>query len=126
MIIAAFVLVLVQSCVALFQLALALGAPMGEYAMGGQNVGRLPNKFRIAAGVSFLVNLAIGVHYLTQTGLISTLLPLSSNTVANWVLVGYWSVALFLNSVSRSKKEKQLWVPVILLSLICSVFVALG
>ncbi len=126
MIAAAFVLVVVQTCVALFQLALVLGAPMGEYTLGGQNPGKLPRNLRIASAVSMLVNLAIAGHYLAQTGSLTTLLPSDLNQIANWSLECFNVVGLVMNSISRSKKERQMWVPVLLLSLACSVIVALG
>ena len=126
MIAAAYVLVVVQTCVALFQLALVLGAPMGEYTLGGQNPGKLPRNLRIASAVSMLVNLAIAGHYLAQTGSLTTLLPRDLNQIANWALVGFNVVGLVMNSISRSKKERQMWVPVLLLSVTCSVIVALG
>ena len=126
MIAAAYVLVVVQTCVALFQLALVLGAPMGEYTLGGQNPGKLPRNLRIASAVSMLVNLAIAGHYLAQTGSLNTLLPSDLNQIANWALVGFNALGLVMNSISRSKKERQMWVPVLLLSVACSVIVALG
>jgi hypothetical protein len=126
MVVAAFILVFIQICVALFQLALVLGAPMGEYTMGGQNPGRLPIKLRLGAAISLLVNIAIGGHYLAQTGFVQTLLPAQLNQVANWSLVAFTAIGLLMNSISRSKKERQMWVPVLLLSLACAVVVALG
>ena len=126
MVVAAFILVFIQICVALFQLALVLGAPMGEYTMGGQNLGRLPIKLRVGAAISMLVNLAIAGHYLAQTGFVQTLLPAQLNQVANWSLVALTAIGLLMNSISRSKKERQMWVPVLMLSLACAIIVALG
>lgn len=126
MIAAAYILVVIQTSVALFQLALVLGAPMGEYTMGGQNVGRLPIKHRVGAAISMLVNLAIAGHYLAQTGFLQPLLPPTINQVVNWSLVAFTALGLVLNSISRSKKERQMWVPVLLLAVSCSVIVALG
>lgn len=126
MIAAAYALVVVQVLVALFQLALVLGAPMGEYTMGGQNAGTLPVRLRFVAALSMLLNLAIGGHYLAQTGAVVTLLTTDLNQIANWGLVAFTGVGLILNSISRSKKERQLWVPVLLLAVACAVIVALG
>ena len=117
---------IVQFMVALFQLGLVLGAPMGEYAFGGQHAGKLPNRYRVASVFSFLMLLAIGGHYLAQAGVMSPLLPAGLNTIANWVLVGFNVVGLIMNSISRSKKERQMWVPVLLLSVVLAVIVALG
>lgn len=126
MITAAFILVAVQIIVSLFQLALVLGAPMGEYTLGGQTQGKLSVKLRLVSAISLLLNLAIAGHYLAQTGLLTPLLPADLNQIANWSLVAFTALGLLLNSISRSKKERKLWVPVLVLAVICSVIVALG
>lgn len=126
MVTAAFILVAVQITVSLFQLALVLGAPMGEYTLGGQTQGKLSTKLRFVSAISLLVNLAIAGHYLAQTGALQTLLPEQLNQIANWALVVFTASGLVMNSISRSKKERNMWVPVLLLSLICAVIVAIG
>lgn len=123
---AAIIMAIVQFLVALFQLALVLGAPMGEYAFGGQRTGKLPIGFRVGSAVSFLMLLAIGGHYLAQAGILPALLPAGLNSIANWGLVGFNVVGLIMNSISRSKKERQMWVPVLLLSVVLAIIVALG
>ena len=126
MVTAAYILVAVQIIVSLFQLALVLGAPMGEYTLGGQTQGKLSAKLRIVSAISALLNLAIAGHYLAQTGTIQTLLPSDLNQIANWALVAFTASGLVMNSISRSKKERNMWVPVLLLSLTCAVIVAIG
>lgn len=126
MITAAFILVVVQIIVSLFQLALVLGAPMGEYTLGGQTQGKLSVKLRLVSAISLLLNLAIAGHYLAQTGTIQTLLPSDLNQIANWGLVVFTAAGLVMNSISKSKKERKMWVPVLLLSLACAVIVAVG
>ncbi len=112
--------------VSLFQLALVLGAPMGEYAFGGQHSGKLPIRFRIGSLVSIGLYLGIAGHVAAQLGLVQKLLPDSLNTVANWAIVGLMLVSLVMNGISRSKKERDLWVPVALLLVASSFIVALG
>ena len=126
MVTAAYILVAVQIIVSLFQLALVLGAPMGEYTLGGQTQGKLSAKLRVVSAISLLLNLAIAGHYLAQTGIIRTLLPSDLNQIANWALVAFTASGLVMNSISRSKKERNMWVPVLLLSLTCAVIVAIG
>ena len=126
MVIAALLIFLIQVLVAVFQWTLVLGAPFGEYTLGGQNKGKLPKKLRIASFISMLVNLAIAGHYYAQTGAVSPLLSQDLNEIVNWALVGFNSIGLAMNSISRSKKERNLWVPVLIVSLICSIVVAAG
>lgn len=124
--IAVIISVVALVAVGLFQIGLALGAPMGEYAFGGQNPGRLPLPYRVASGISVLVYLGIAGHYLAQIGVFEPLLAPSLNGVVNWVLVGFNTLGLIMNSISRSAKERKMWVPVLLLMLVCSVVIALG
>ena len=125
-VIAGWVQIGTLALVALFQLALVLGAPMGEYAFGGTHKGKLPTGFRIASLVSIGLYLGIAGHVAAQLGLVQKLLPAGLNAVANWTIVGLMLVSLVMNAISRSKKERDLWVPVALLLVASSVIVALG
>ena len=117
---------IVQIVVALFQLALVLGVPMGEYAFGGQHPGKLPNRFRMASAFSFVVLFALAGHYFAQAGVFTPVLPAGPNSVVNWLQVGFFVLGLFMNSISRSKKERQMLVPVFLVSVVLAIIVALG
>ncbi|MTA89879.1 MAG: hypothetical protein F2536_03010, partial [Actinobacteria bacterium] len=86
---------------ALFQLAIVLGAPLGEYAFGGQNAGVMPVPYRIASFFSFLVALAIAGHYLAQLGVLNPLLGSELNQIVNWVLVAMNVPAAILNNITR-------------------------
>ena len=110
---------------ALFQLAIVLGAPLGEYAFGGQNTGVMPVPYRIASFFSFLVALAIAGHYLAQLGVLNQLLGSELNQIVNWVLVAMNVPAAILNNITRSQKEKRLWGGTTIANLAASVIVAL-
>ena len=118
-------LVFAFTATALFQLALALGAPMGEYAYGGQLPGKLPIVYRISSAFSFLLMLAIAGHYLAQLDLVPKFLSADLNQLANWGLVGFATLAAVMNNITRSKKEKQLWGSTTIAMLIAAVIVAL-
>lgn len=124
--ISSIILIVTFCCVALFQLALVLGAPMGEYAFGGQNPGKLPVGFRVASAISILVYLGIAGHELAQLGVLPKALPANLNAIANWAVFGVSILSLLMNSISRSAKERKLWVPVALLMSVASLLVALG
>ena len=110
---------------ALFQLAIVLGAPLGEYAFGGQNTDVMPVPYRIASFFSFLVALAIAGHYLAQLGVLNQLLGSELNQIVNWVLVAMNVPAAILNNITRSQKEKRLWGGTTIANLAASVIVAL-
>ncbi len=118
-------LVFAYTATALFQLALVFGAPMGEYAYGGQMPGKLPIPYRVASAVSFLLLLAIAGHYLAQLGLVPKLLSPELNQWANWGLIGFAALAAVMNNITRSVKEKRLWGSTTIAMLIAAIIVAL-
>ena len=116
--ISAVFLVVMTLVVTVFQIALALGAPWGEYAYGGTKTGKLPTGFRINSVVSAFVMLAISGHYLAQLGVFEPVLDSAGNSVVNWVLVGFTGLAALANNATRSKKERMVWgIPTILMFL---------
>jgi hypothetical protein len=121
---------LVQAVIALgvvvFQVALVAGAPWGEYTMGGRNIGRLPITLRVGAAVSAVIMLAQAGHYLAQAGVLPRLVDPSWNTVVNWAWFGFTVAGVIVNTISRSKKERNAWVPVLLVSAVCTLLVALN
>ena len=117
-------LVFATFATALFQLALVLGAPMGEYAFGGQSP-KLPAQYRFSSAVSFLVMLAISGHYIAQLGWLEPLLEPDLNAIINWVLVGFFALSAIVNNLTKSEKEKRLWGGVTIAMLLCSIIVAI-
>ena len=116
--ISAVFLVVMTLVVTVFQIALASGAPWGEYAYGGTKTGKLPTGFRINSVVSAFVMLAISGHYLAQLGVFEPVLDSAGNSVMNWVLVGFTGLAALANNATRSKKERMVWgIPTILMFL---------
>ena len=124
--IAAWTQIVTLGIVSLFQLSLVLGAPMGEYAFGGTHKGKLPIGFRLVSGVSMAIYLGIAGHVAAQLGIVQKLLPSALNAAANWTIFGLFVLSLIMNAASRSKKERDLWVPVALLLAIASFIVAIS
>jgi hypothetical protein len=91
-----------------FQVALALGAPWGEYAMGGRYPGRFPPRLRVAAVVQAALIALLALIVATRAGLVDT--PLDPNWI--WGVVAFSTVSLGLNVLSRSAAERRLWVPI--------------
>ncbi len=60
---------LVTALVVAFQVALALGAPWGRYAMGGAFPGRMPTPLRIAALAQGIALAALAMMVLAAAGL---------------------------------------------------------
>ena len=123
--IAALLQAVIALGVAVFQIALIAGAPFGEYTMGGQHPGKLPGQFRVTAAVSAIIMVAQSGHYLAQAGFLSPALTPGQNTIVNWFWFGFAVLGLIVNGISRSKKERNLWVPVLLVSAASTLVVAL-
>jgi hypothetical protein len=121
---AALIFGMVVAGVIVFQIALALGAPWGAYAMGGAVPGRFPAPLRAAALVqAALLGLTVAI-VLARAGLALAGLSEAARSLI-WVVVAVALLALVMNSISRSAGERRLWVPVALVMLACSLVVAL-
>ena len=125
-VIAALIQAVIALRAAIFQIALVAGAPLGEYTMGGQHPGKLPGQFRVTAAVSAVIMVAQSGHYLAQAGILNPALSPGQNAIVNWFWFGFAVLGLIVNSISRSKKERNTWVPVLLVSAICTLLVALN
>ena len=118
--------ILVLALVTCFQIALISGAPWGEYAFGGQNKGVLPIRLRIGSVITTFLYLGIAGHYLAQLGVFPKFLGPDLNQLANWVIVALNALALIMNTITPSKKERMLWAPVALALLATSLVLALN
>lgn len=103
----------IHVAIALFQLLLVLGKPYGEYAWGGQHVGVLPRGLRIGSGISFLLLLFFASINLHVAGWLDGWLPGLSVRGWQWVVLAYAALGAPLNAISRSRKERRLWTPVV-------------
>jgi hypothetical protein len=70
--------------------------------------------------------LAQSGHYLAQAGILTPLLTPRQNTIVNWFWFGFAVLGLIVNSISRSKKERNIWVPVLAVSAVCTLVVAVN
>ena len=122
---ASWLLVAMISILIAFQVAIALGAPLGKYAYGGQNIGRLPNKLRITSVISVLILLAMQGHVLAQVGILTPLLAADQGKIANYAIVAFFAIGTLVNLVSRSKAERNIWTPFGLVATMLSVSILL-
>jgi hypothetical protein len=109
------VIVTLLAAVAVFQLALAAGAPWGAAAWGGSHPGTLPTRFRVASAVAGLVVYPVIIAALLEVGgvLQARWIPRLGPT-GLWILTGFFGLGAVGNVVSRSKVERW-WGPVALL-----------
>ena len=121
---AAVALCMMLAALAVFQLALALGAPIGRFAWGGQH-RVLPARLRIGSAVSIVIYAVIAVIALDRSGAIDVVSDVVS-TVGMWVVFGYFVLGIPMNAISRSRPERSTMTPVVIVLAVLSLIVALG
>lgn len=122
---ASIIAIVLVGVVAVFQVALAAGAPLGAAAWGGRHPGVLPAGFRVASGIAGLV-VYPGIAWLIATVDITGApwLPWSGSSVL-WALVGLFGAGAVANAASRSRIER-LWAPVSLGLAVCCAVIAVS
>jgi hypothetical protein len=111
--------------VAGFQVALALGAPLGRAAWGGTH-DRLPTRLRIASGFAAVVWIMAALVVLGSGGHSLSPFPSGVERVGTWVLFGLLALGAVMNIASRSKWERFLMSSVAALLAVLCLIVALG
>lgn len=117
-------LTIVLALLAVFQLALIAGAPIGRFAWGGQH-RVLPARLRIGSAVSILIYALIALIAWDRVGAID-IFPDLFSVVAMWVIFAYFTLGILLNAISRSKPERYTMVPVCIVLAAMSFLIAMG
>jgi hypothetical protein len=121
--IAAWLYSVVSVGVILFQLALAAGAPWGQYAMGGAFPGQFPPTLRVAAVIQAALLLGMATVVLGRAGIVFRGWARHWRWLI-WVVVAYGVIGLILNLITPSAGERAIWAPVTLVMLVSSLVVA--
>ncbi|MDT0180228.1 hypothetical protein Q9S36_08400 [Microbacterium sp. ARD31] len=120
----AVALTVVLALLAIFQLVLSLGAPLGHFAWGGQH-RVLPTKLRIGSAVSILIYALIALIAWDRVGAIDVFGDTFAQ-IAMWVIFAYFALGILMNAISRSKPERYTMVPVTIVLTVLSFFIAMG
>ena len=123
--IAGIVYAAATAVVVAFQIALALGAPWGAYAMGGAYPGQFPPAMRVGALVQAGILLGFAGIVLARAGIALRTWERVSRWMI-WVVVGFAALSQVLNLITPSAGERMLWAPVAFVLLVCSLLVATG
>ncbi len=119
----AFVLLTLVVCG--FQVALILGAPWGEFTLGGRWRGRLPMAGRLIAAASIGILALSGAVVAARAGLAFPELRAPSHRLV-WVVVGYLVLGAIANAATPSRRERRIWLPVVTAMLALALSVALS
>lgn len=120
--VAAIAATIVLAALAVFQLALALGAPLGRLAWGGGHE-RLPTRLRIGSAVSIVLYAVFAAILLDRAGVVDVI-PDGASRIAAWVITGYFVLGIPLNAISRSRSERFVMTPVVTILAVLSAIVA--
>lgn len=122
---AAVLLCVLFGLLAVFQLLLIAGLPLGRFAWGGQHEV-LPARMRIGSVIS-IVLYAVFVLIILERAQLTSIVPNDTVViVAMWVLTGYTALGIVMNAISRSKPERYTMTPVTLVLTALCLIVALG
>jgi hypothetical protein len=122
---AACSLCVILGALTVFQLLLVAGVPLGRFAWGGQHEV-LPARLRVGSVVSILLYAAFALIGLERAQVTDILPGDTFESVAMWVLTGYFTLGIGMNAISRSKPERLVMVPVCVVLAVLSLVVALG
>ena len=125
MIIATWLAVFTLSLLGLFQLSLALGAPMGQFAWGGK-YKVLPRNLRIGSILSLIIYLGIAICLLSKSGIYQIIQQGTLLNILVWVIFVFLVLGIFMNAISRSKRERYTMTPIVILLASCALAVALA
>lgn len=123
--IAALIYAVLTGFVVAFQLALALGAPWGEFAMGGAFPGQFPPALRVGAVVQAVILSLLAGVVLARAGAALPRWRRTSRWLI-WLVVAVSALSLLLNLITPSGGERLIWAPVAFLLLASSFYVATG
>lgn len=115
-------LILLFAGMVAFELLLALGMPWGKAAWGGQHKA-LSKNLRIASAASSLIYIFAILIVLTKSGVTSTFSQ-EFVSIALWAMVILFGIGAIMNLISRSKLERNIFVPVA--AVICVLCLALA
>jgi hypothetical protein len=99
---------------AVFQLLLAAGAPLGEAAWGGANEGGLPPGLRVGSAVSIVVYAVAAAVIIRRAGFRVNWPSRTTARIGTWVLVVLMTAGTLANVLSQSPWERFLLGPVTL------------
>jgi hypothetical protein len=122
---AAFIFTLCAVAIASVHIALAAGAPWGDFAMGGKFPGKFPPFLRGLAIVQTALVIFFAGIVLVRAELI---LPqyFEHAKVLIWFVMAFRAMGVVANLATSTKKVRNIWGPAAVAMLMCSVVVALG
>lgn len=96
---------------AVYQVALAAGAPWGDHVWGGRHEGVLPTSLRIGSGFAVVVLAGMATVVLVRSGVIRTAGGPGRLTKTTWAISAYMTLNTLGNLASESQVEQAVFGP---------------
>ncbi|MFD2627488.1 hypothetical protein [Oceanobacillus kapialis] len=95
---------------AVFQVLLSLGLPLGEFALGGY-YKVLPKKLRVVSFINAVILLGMCLVFLKHADTVNgfNFLPVP---ILTWIITIFLGLNTIVNLASRSKKERYVMAPI--------------
>ena len=122
---AAIIFTILMAGLAIFQLALALGAPLGHFAWGGQHRA-LPTALRIGSLVAIVLYALFSAIVLMRAGPVQAWPDAGWLDPAAWAVAAYMGLGVVVNAISRSRPERLVMTPLVAVLLALALIVALA
>ena len=110
--------------IAVFQVILALGFPLGEFALGGY-CKVLPKKLRMLSVINALILLFMCIVFLQHTNIIDFFHFLPTNNLV-WIFTIFLGINSIANFLSKSKKERYIMTPLSSTTCLLCLFIILS
>ena len=104
--------------VAVMEVLLIIGLPLGEFTMGGR-YKVLPPMFRVFAALSIILQLFGAAMLLQCSGLMAMWFASNVIRIICFVFAGFFAVNTIMNLISPSKKEKFVMTPLAAIEAAC-------
>jgi hypothetical protein len=115
---------------ALFQLALAVGAPWGAFAYGGRAArddGTLVPAYRLSSAVAAVMLVLFAVVILTRGGVIGSSGDSTLVTVMSWVIVAFMAINTPMNLLGKHWIERFVFGAItVVLVVLCAIVAVAG
>ncbi len=113
------------SLVIVFSILIIFGLPLGEFTMGGK-YKVFPSNLRGILVGQLVIQIFFVVILLQMGGFISLWFSPKTTKIVGIVLAVYLSINVFMNAVSKSKKEKFVMTPLSFVTAFCFWYTALS
>ena len=120
-VLAAWVAAVLLAALAVLQVVVATGRPLGHLVWGGQH-RVLPRHLRVGSVLSVPLYALIAVVLLVRAGVVGS--PSGVVRAVAWVAFAWFAVGTLLNGISRSRVERAVMTPTCAVLALCSLVVA--